>query len=1555
MIIFAKEDGRVESSPSFMPKGSGGVPVQVFAPYFAGCTCEVWVNPPSALQLDPAILTPEFGGRSGVWAGELPPGAADGAGRGEYQLRFTDAQGRRTATLSGTYGVQRGVVDAYPDNMDDLSGYSLASLATLLSQFANRLEDIYEQMVTEDNLTEKMEEIPYTMKLTENLLSWGFSGKVLASVLLTGLVGMTGCVFSEKENRESLATILESVPIIADSESEAAEINTVRETLVETLRAEEPEVLDSLTVNLTQFKYDTQTGKYVVYTGAGSKFKTYADIDASARIATQAIYTKGDEISRTEFVSGTVVNGSSAISENEPLYVSYDGKIGEVHFTIADADTVKSSTLYWFGRAITGNSDTGSAVEIARGTTFESLVESNCIYYVVDYENNGIIQSSASDYAEGTLFVGVDNGDDSFDKVLTVSGGTGRKYTVFYGSTNMEVVGKEVTVDVVDDVIPIGIALSQSSAELKVGDTLQLTATVLPENAADMTVYWQSTSPEYVAVLDGRVSVNDYPPNGSVIISAYPAGYPSLVAMCTISVEEYVPVASVTISQTSATLKVGETLQLTATVLPENATFKEVAWQANLPEYATVKDGLVTIKAYPPDGEIWVYAVSGTVVSKECYITVEEEYVPITGITLSQTSASGLNPAETLQLTATVLPENATNKQVTWISSSGIATVEDGLVTVVGLGSATITAQSNDDATIKASCEITTVEGFAVYPKSYSMKVGETAEIPYFIYPEAENANITIETEEGIELVSLDTTNRKIVIKATQEGEFTCTAMRNDDDDKGIQYFLVTVEASDGGYVDEDGLLHLTPDDGVTTSEIGLQNANVLQEALNQGGTVTLYPGEYPLEPLIVTVGWNAEKGEAIDNVTLNLNGSVLKSTKRKYSGGGLIMLRGNNPTLRGGDTVPVVTENENPAEGENNLIVTGGGLCGMFDTPDDMSDGKRDFKIDIEGNQASDTGKEYKYWENEALVAPVPYGYTNATIENLDLHNCWGYAICERGTSPSAIIGAVVNDEDMVSSTSSSNIGGEITQVDGGYQFVSDDFWFNSIHVNLQTNLKPPYTRMCVHNGFAYFRYVSDKPVEYTFKDYTGATIEAISEAPGIPILIPEGASLVSIKVFWATGNDSWHHYLNQSGEVVYNKVGLRLLGDYEGGLTVRGCKTHHNASLGMVGAATGKTVAENCESWKQGMPYDIATEADMADRAQTTVVGTVGNTVGFIDIEDVPSPSVELNNCHSHDDVHFALLGAYKAKVTNCTGKEVLIYGGWNAEIDSSDCDAGASTESVRTPVSITNCSKIGTSSTTDFPANVVGTGCTIYNKAVDALPGFATGNNTFIYDKSNAPMGSISGVVKMTIRQTNSAACFFGCSVFAPAEGSTVKLEINATPEGLFAFCPGIKGADTGTYYVDECDDSFYPNGNTVYGATITPGSVFHNDDVANVAGTFDNCTIDTSNRSLFYPTGHAYGVIVVFKNCTIHNSENCIFGVYDDGTTYGRYGWGGKEDNTTTPQCVFTFEDCDFDNDNYQSMIYATTSENGAVRTPGAPKLVFTNCTVNGVAQTANTSE
>ena len=103
----------------------------------------------------------------------------------------------------------------------------------------------------------------------------------------------------------------------------------------------------------------------------------------------------------------------------------------------------------------------------------------------------------------------------------------------------------------------------------------------------------------------------------------------------------------------------------------------------------------------------------------EIVFTIEST-VNVTGITLDKTEASMIVGGETLTLTPTVAPGNATDKTVTWTTSdASVATVADGVVTAVAVGTATITATSNDDATKTATCTVT------VSPAGYSVALKE--------------------------------------------------------------------------------------------------------------------------------------------------------------------------------------------------------------------------------------------------------------------------------------------------------------------------------------------------------------------------------------------------------------------------------------------------------------------------------------------------------------------------------------------------------------------------------------------------------------------------------------------------------------------------------------------------------------------------------------------------------------------------------------------------------------------------------------------------------------
>lgn len=180
----------------------------------------------------------------------------------------------------------------------------------------------------------------------------------------------------------------------------------------------------------------------------------------------------------------------------------------------------------------------------------------------------------------------------------------------------------------------------------------------------------------------------------------------ALALFCIWSCEPEVPVInveSVSLSKTSHSMVEGEVFTLSATVSPSNADNKDVSWSSNDATVASVENGMVTaLKA--GSATITVKTIDGGKTAS-CNVTVTPKVFPVESVSLDHTSAE-LTEGEQLTLTATVAPANATNKNVTWSSSDAIvASVENGVVTALKAGSATITVKTEDGAKT-ANCEL---------------------------------------------------------------------------------------------------------------------------------------------------------------------------------------------------------------------------------------------------------------------------------------------------------------------------------------------------------------------------------------------------------------------------------------------------------------------------------------------------------------------------------------------------------------------------------------------------------------------------------------------------------------------------------------------------------------------------------------------------------------------------------------------------------------------------------------------------------------------------------
>ena len=261
-----------------------------------------------------------------------------------------------------------------------------------------------------------------------------------------------------------------------------------------------------------------------------------------------------------------------------------------------------------------------------------------------------------------------------------------------------------------DETIVTGVQLSKEKMTLKPEASKRLTATVLPENAANKNVTW-SSSDENVAKVNKNGRVTAVAEGTAVITVTTEEG--NFKASCKVTVKanapEEIDVESVSLDKTTLTLKPGTSDTLSATVAPEDATDKSLRWTSSNTNVATVDatgkvtaagNGTAVITASTVDGGF----------TAQCTVTVSEdkpEIIAVENVTLDKTSAS-LEVGETEQLTATVKPADAANKSVRWKSNDeNVVSVDaNGKLTAISSGMATVTV-TTEEGNFTALCKVT--------------------------------------------------------------------------------------------------------------------------------------------------------------------------------------------------------------------------------------------------------------------------------------------------------------------------------------------------------------------------------------------------------------------------------------------------------------------------------------------------------------------------------------------------------------------------------------------------------------------------------------------------------------------------------------------------------------------------------------------------------------------------------------------------------------------------------------------------------------------------------
>lgn len=363
---------------------------------------------------------------------------------------------------------------------------------------------------------------------------------------------------------------------------------------------------------------------------------------------------------------------------------------------------------------------------------------------------------------------------------------------------------------------PESVTISPETASAAVGRKVTLKATVSPTNTNDKTILWTS-SDESIATVSSK-GVVTLTGRGTATITATCEDAPSVSASVPVSGVQLA--TSVAFAQSAYSVIIGETVQLTPVVLPDDTSDPSVTYKVKTAKIASIDENGLLTGLKGGKTTVYVYSADG---SKKRGSTTVEVLVPVTGVSYKYHDVR-VGKGNRKTFTATITPSDASDKKMTWVTS------DDGIASVYGTtnrftvkghrwGRCTITGTTEDGGyTVTLYVNVGTLAD-AISVKTVSIVDGK----PSLKLTNVSNMNITqiryrmVGYDQSLQPIKMSTTSTPYVLEgtydhdlglseSTRHGSFTFVKKSNFTNLAVLQ-FCITGWSTDTGFYDANGQL----------------------------------------------------------------------------------------------------------------------------------------------------------------------------------------------------------------------------------------------------------------------------------------------------------------------------------------------------------------------------------------------------------------------------------------------------------------------------------------------------------------------------------------------------------------------------------------------------------------------------------------------------------------------------------------------------------------------------------------------------------------------------